>query len=255
MARRSSTNAQVATDLNLAPIMNMVMILIPMLLVMVQFSDFAMSPVEATAGSGKSAGDTESDEVKPPRVLISISSDGFRVADFLGSPDFADFSKPIARCAGIDDENGATVCLQPGAAVEDGDYSGLDYAGLYNKLVQIRLHDKWKKAYDKPENAVILLTAEPDVPAGVIVRTMDLGRYFLDPAGEGRGDLANPVEEDVADASAYYLGGGLGEATLDDLLRAGFFITDGAPGLNRDKQGNPVNILPLFPSVSLVTPR
>lgn len=255
---RSSNQEQPEPELNLAPIMNMVMILIPLLLVMVEFEEFAISPVEATSSSGAASGETDDsdDDVRPPRLLISISEDGFRITDFFASPDFAEFAEPIERCAGADGDGAAgppTVCLEPDATPEPGDYSNLDYAGLYNRLVEIRLHSPWKEAYSKPENGVILLTAESDVPAAVIVRSMDLARYFLDPTGEG-GGLADPLGDDVTDISPYLLGGD-GDATREDLLQAGFLITDDSPGLNRDKDGMPNNIQPLFPSVSIVSPR
>lgn len=259
MARRS-TQEPVEPELNLAPIMNMVMILIPLLLVMVEFEEFAMSPVEATSSGGAASSEsTDSDEVRPPRLLISISEDGFRIADFFSSPDFAEFSEPISRCGAGGAEDGAggapTICLEEGATPEPGEYGSLDYAGLYNRLVQIRLHEPWREAYSKPENSVVLLTAESDVPAAVLVRTMDLGRYFLDPSGEGSGNLAHPLEDGVSDVSAYLLGGSEGDATRQDLLQAGFYLTDDATGLNRNSDGAPVNLLPMFPSVSIVSPR
>lgn len=258
MARRT-TEDPIEPELNLAPIMNMVMILIPLLLVMVEFEEFAISPVESTSSGGAASADSDdSDDVRPPRILISISEDGFRIADFFASPDFAEFSQPISRCAGEVGDGAAgpaTVCLEPDKTPEPGDYSGLDYAGLYNRLVEIRLHAPWREAYSKPENGVILLTAEADVPAAVLVRAMDLSRFFLDPSGEGQGGLADPLSEGVSDVSPYLLGGGDSDATREDLLQAGFFITDGAPGLNRNPDGSPNNILPLFPSVSIVSPR
>lgn len=259
MARRS-TEEPIEPELNLAPIMNMVMILIPLLLVMVEFEEFAMSPVEATSSGGAASGESaDTDEVRPPRLLISISEDGFRIADFFSSPDFAEFSEPISRCGSGSGEEGAsgapTVCLEPGASPETGEYGSLDYAGLYNRLVKIRLHEPWREAYSKPENSVLLLTAESDVPAAVLVRTMDLGRYFLDPSGEGAGGLAHPLEDGVSDVTAYMLGGSEGDATRQDLLQAGFFLTDDSAGLLRHADGSPSNLLPMFPSVSIVSPR
>lgn len=256
MARRSSEQ-EVEAELNLAPIMNMVMILIPLLLVMVQFEEFAISPIEATSAGGAASGEAE-ETVRPPRILISVSSDGFRIADFFGSPDFAPFAAPISRCGGnVGAADGGatppTVCLEAGTTPEPGSYAGLDYAGLYNRLLQIRLHEPWREAYAKPENGVLLLTGESDAPAAVLVRTMDLSRYFLNP--EGGGKLANPLEEGVADLSPYLLGGNLDGATREDLLKAEFLISDDSPGLNRHPDGSPANIVPMFPTVSFVAPR
>jgi|SRR5690554_2205491 len=255
---RKSTEQFVEAELNLAPIMNMVMILIPLLLVMVQFDDFAISPIEATSSGGAASGDTADDSVRPPRIIVTISSDGFRIADFFGSPDFAPFAAPIGRCGGSGAgaaEGGAappTVCLEPDASPEPGSYAGLDYAGLYNRLLQVRLHEPWREAYAKPENSVLLLTAESDAPAAALVRTMDLTRYFLNP--EGSSELANPLEG-VSDITPYLLGGSVDNATREDLLKAEFLITDGGNGLTRHEDGSPANILPMFPTVSFVAPR
>lgn len=259
MARRSS-KMEIESEMNLAPLMNLVMILIPTLLVMVQFDEFAISPIEATSAGGAASSETE-ETVRPPRVIVSVSSDGFRVADFFGSPDFATFAAPIGRCGGgggVAEEGGAappTVCLEPGHSPEPGSYAGLDYAGLYNRLLQIRLHEPWREAYDKPENSVLLMTADSDTPAAVLVRTMDLTRYFLNPEGEGAPSPPNPLESGVSDLSPYLLGGSADSATREDLLNAVFLITDGAPGVNRQRDGTPTNVLPMFPSVSFVAPR
>lgn len=256
---RKRPNTEVNSDLNLAPIMNMVMILIPLLLVMVQFEERAISPIEATSAGGAASGETE-ETVRPPRIIVTVSSDGFRLADFFGSPDFASFAAPIGRCGGAGGaaEGGAappTVCLLPDATVTPGNYDGLDYAGLYNRLLQIRMHPAWREAYAKPENGVLLLTAESDAPAAVLIRTMDLTRYFLNPNGTGK--LANPLDPSapVADLTPYLLGGTADNATVEDLLNAAFLITDDAPGLNRTPEGAPANILEMFPNVSFVAPR
>lgn len=255
---RKSTESAVQAELNLAPIMNMVMILIPLLLVMVQFEEFAISPIEATSAGGAASSEDAEDSVKPPRLIVTVSSDGFRIADFFGSPDFAPFAAPIGRCGGSDAggaEGGAappTVCLEADATPEPGSYAGLDYAGLYNRLVQIRLHEPWREAYAKPENSVLLLTAETDAPAAALVRTMDLTRYFLNPEGETK--LESPLGG-VSDLTPYLLGGSQDNATREDLLKAAFLITDDSAGMNRHPDGSPSNILPMFPTVSFVAPR
>lgn len=256
MARRSSQLEAPQAELDLLPILNMVMILMPLLMVMLQFEEFAISPVEATSSGGAASGDSEETE-RPPRIMVSISTDGFRVADFFGSPDFASFAAPLSRCggAGAAGEGAAppTVCLEQGKTPEPGDYSGLDYAGLYNRLLEIRMHEPWRELYAVPENGVLLITAESDTPAAVVVRTMDLTRYFLNPSGDA--GLANPIETGASDLSAYYLGGAGDAGTREDLLNAQFYMTDGADGLNRHPDGTPSNILAMFPTVSLVAPR
>ena len=262
MARKSKKFVAAQGDLNLAPLLDLIMNMIPMVLLMVQFEERALSPVEASSSSGAPSTAEGEETERPPRLMVSISSDGFRVADFFGSPEFAKYGEPIGRCADAASANpGAmppTVCLQDGATPAEGDYSHLDYAGLYNRLVQIRLQPQWRELYSVPENGLILLTAEPDVPAGVMIRTMDLTRYFLNPGGHDNVSLPNPLAEDTElgeDLTPYYLGGDADNATLEDLLRAEFFTTDAAGGLIRGPDGNPVNLLDMFPMASFVAPR
>lgn len=261
MARKKKGFVPAEGDLNLAPLLDMVMNLIPMVLLMVQFTERSVSPVEAaSSSSAPSTSDGEETE-RPPRLMISISSDGFRIADFFGSPEFAKFSEPIGRCAGAPNANPgampATVCLRDGATPAAGEYGSLDYAGLYNRLVQIRLQPEWRELYSVPENGLILLSAEPDVPAAAMIQTMDLTRYFLNPGGGENVSLANPLDKDVAleDLTPYYLGGDLDNATLEDLLKSQFYTTDASPGLLKGPDGNPSNLLEMFPMASFVAPR
>lgn len=263
MGRRGKKFVAATGDLNLAPLLDMIMNMIPMVLLMVQFEERAVSPVEASSSSGAPAQTDGEEKERPPRIMVSISSDGFRVADFFGSPEFAVYSEPIGRCKTSDAPaaGGAmppTVCLQEGATVAEGDYDKLDYAGLYNRLAQIRLQPQWRDLYSEaPENGLILLSAEADVPAAVMIRTMDLTRYFLNPGGGENTSLANPLDKDnpVTDLTPYYLGGDADNATMEDLLKAEFFTTDGAEGLNRHPDGSPSNLLEMFPMASFVAPR
>lgn len=261
MGRRGKKFEAASGDLNLAPLLDMIMNMIPMVLLMVEFEERAVSPVEAASSSGAPAQSDGEEAERPPRIMVSISSDGFRIADFFGSPEFATFAEPIGRCAGAANANpGAmppTVCLLDGSTPAEGDYGNLDYAGLYNRLVQVRMQPQWRELYSAPENGLILLSAEPDVPAAVMIRTMDLTRYFLNPGAHADAKMDNPLDKDnpPTDLNAFYLGGDVDNATIEDLLNADFFFTDGAEGLNRTPEGAPSNLLELFPMASFVAPR
>lgn len=252
MARRRSTQDPAASmELNLAPIMNVVMILIPLLLVMVQFDERAISPFEQTSSSAGAAADTDPDEPQTPRVTVSISEDGFRLIDQRGMPAFAEFTQPISGCpsasAGGSESLPPTICNLNG---ETG-FENLNYAALYNRLVEIRLHQPWREGFNDRTNAILSIVPENATPAGVIIKTMDLARYFLVPGGAGA--LADPTEGTLSDINPYLLGGG--DATLEALSQSTFMFTDGEAPTRDEETGRPTNMVNLFPDSVLLMSR
>ena len=210
-------------ELNLAPIMNMVMILIPLLLVMVQFDKKGIIAVESTSSAASAASSDEQEQEQAPRLLVTISDDGFRIADQRNLPAFAQYMVPVAGCtgAGAAPEDGAaqanpTVCLRQDAAEDASLVDKLDYAALYNRLVEIRMHPEWFALFNQRENSVISFIPDSEVPFEVIVRAMDVSRYILAPAG---------TEPELPTAgsgpTSYQLAGGASPSE-DDLLRARF---------------------------------
>lgn len=76
---RSRPRVEVEDDLNLSPIMNLVMILIPLLLLSVEFSK--ASVIELESPRRESPGDDNRDtEVLVPSVVVGVSFDGFRIS-------------------------------------------------------------------------------------------------------------------------------------------------------------------------------
>ena len=92
MALRKSRYHEEEYTLNLAPIMNVVMILIPLLLVTASFVVVQTlnvnSPRSAQSVTPEEQEDQE--EVPVPRVLVAITEDGFTVTDMRQSPAFAE---------------------------------------------------------------------------------------------------------------------------------------------------------------------
>jgi biopolymer transport protein ExbD len=180
MRRKQDNSAP--PELNLAPIMNMVVILIPLLLLSVVFLSVgvinASSPAEIV--TGKPTHDTE----PPLNLTVAIAHNGFIVSTKNG------LSKPVSGCPA----DGPTVCLRHDAnlpeefaaaqtALESGDTgaseaaldratAAYDWNQLYTLLAQIKR--------DNLDETMVKITADPDVPYTLVVRTMDLARFELE---------------------------------------------------------------------------
>ncbi len=178
-------------DLNLAPIMNLVMILIPLLLISIEFEKMGVINVSAPRINVGPVEEQDQPDEPPLNLTIGISSSGFTIA--------ATGAKlmPMEGCPDV----GATICVDKSADVTTfmGEVKSLrqqfdatrnnafmeqsneklnaveeafDYRRLYNKLVDI------KKKY--PDETVVNLGADPDIPFEILVRTMDTVRFKRD---------------------------------------------------------------------------
>ncbi len=241
-------------DLNLAPIMNMVMILIPLLLLMVKFTEISIINVNAPArGQSARQADDEPDEeeVQVPRVVVSISSDGFRLLDMQQLPAFEEFVRPVTGCPGAGSTGGtavvnphtATATIPPTICLRQGTEGmplseRLDYAGLYNHLVRIRMKPEWFDAFGEENNSIISILPDFEIPFATIVETMDASRFFLKPANS---DLPPPTAASAPES--YMLAGGNG-ATVEDLKNAHYVVTEGDTPTQVDLFPDPVLLLP-----------
>jgi biopolymer transport protein ExbD len=196
MARRRRYKDEENHELNLAPIMNMVMILIPLLLVMVQFNPKGVIPINSpSAAAGGATSEEDSDEVQVPTLLVGVTSSGFRVRSMNPVDGFEQFSAPIAGCPGGGGSAGGgmgmdgppTVCLDDGVGENEPLIDQLDFTGLYNQLVKIRLHEPWFEEYNKGGKSVINIVADNEVPFEVLVQVMDTARNVLQPKGASLG--------------------------------------------------------------------
>jgi hypothetical protein len=189
--RRSRAEHQLQ-ELNLAPIMNIVMILIPLLLITASFVVVSTLNVNSprNAQSITPEEQQEEEEVPVPRVLVSITENGFIVNDMRQSPAFAEsgLGAPLPHCAGAQGSQlGAmampvTICNPADRASEQSLLNRLDYRGLYNRLVEIKNYSAWNARWSE-ENQILNIMADREIPFEVVVRTMDIARYYLSEDG------------------------------------------------------------------------
>lgn len=186
MARRQREDEnELPEEPDLAPFMNLVIILIPMLLLSVVFLEVAVINVTMPLGGSATTDEEDEDEDEPLDLSITISSSGFYISA-VGRQ-----VPPVDGCP----TQGPTICLADDsvdvdAAFEDarqiigaGDETagedrleeGLrayDWRALYNELAS------WKNEY--PDESTVRLSADADIPFALTVRTMDVARYRLE---------------------------------------------------------------------------
>jgi len=152
MARkRKKTFDESGDDLNLVPIMNLVVCLIPMVLygmAMVKVGVVNVNQPRFDHDRGVAA-------EKPLRLTVAIADDGYRVTAA---------GATLPRLAGADD--GSAPLKIP---KKDGGY---DYVELYNTMVAI------KKQF--PKETIVNLTAERGTPFKFVLGTMDVMRVHLE---------------------------------------------------------------------------
>ncbi len=163
MARKKRPSEKLE-DLNLVPIMNLVVCLIPIVLFGMSLVKIGVINVNAPKfGMGQAA--PSDDEKKPLNLTIAIAEEGFRLT------------------AGGADIN-QVLGLQPAAAADpaaaDGQPAGVvipkkkekyDFPDLYLKLVKI------KDAF--PDESIVNLTADAKIPVKYVVAVMDSMRFRL----------------------------------------------------------------------------
>lgn len=253
MSRRRTRFKDEEQELNLAPIMNMVMILIPLLLLSTVFLKTGVVNISSPRNSqNANQADTEEQEEQTPvpRVVVYISDDGFRVGDQTNLPEFQPFTTPIARCGGGGGAAAAegqqlsphqlaeippTICLREGVDANAPLLEKLDFAGLYNQLAAIRLQPQWFDRFGEENNAVISILGDPEIPFEVLIKTMDSSRYFLTAEGSG---TTPPTAS--ATIPSYQLGGGNGTR---ELLENAVYVFDGE-GARVELFPDPVLLLP-----------
>lgn len=158
MARKPSDRAhgeEEVVELNLAPIMALLVVLIPVLLFAFSFFEVKVQAVAAPRmGTGK-AKKKDDDEKKPLNLTVLVTSNGFVVkqqAELTVEPE-----KPIFK----------RTFNVGGRDVED-----YDYPALYTRLMSK------KKSY--PDEKTINIGAEMNIPWHVIARTIDSARVQLE---------------------------------------------------------------------------
>jgi biopolymer transport protein ExbD len=254
MARKKRTE-EAEVELNLAPIMNMVMILIPLILTMVEFDKKAVLNISSPQNAQSTTPEDEEreEETPVPKVVVYVSSDGFRIGNQnpeIPAEAFQRFASPIDGCPGGGSdasasntphdlaEHPATICLT-GNNESLPLVQRLDYPSLYNRLAEIRLQPDWYDRFGEENNSVISLLADPEVPFEALVKAMDTARFFLEPVGSSAGPPSG-----ASNIASYMLGGG-GRPSLADLEDAVYI----------DGPGEGLDPIPMFPDPVLLLPR
>lgn len=184
MARQRRGDKEEAPELNLAPIMNMVVILIPLLLLSVVFLQVGVINITAPKLSVGPPSDTPPPEEKALNLTVAVGDKGFNIAA-------TDANVPERPGCPVP---GPTICLEKrdvdvsqkfqrarelltsgelsaGEAEMEEAMAAYNWVELYNQLVKIKSEYK--------EETVIKIAADPDVPYAAIVRVMDLARFRL----------------------------------------------------------------------------
>ena len=146
-------------DLNLVPIMNLVVCLIPMVLFGASFIQIGVVNVNTPKfGLSKSVDDSNPDE-KPLNLTLAIGEDGFRITA----------NAVIPGITGP--EGGEAVAADTGPTIpKKGDE--YNYLDLYNKLVLVK--------NQFPEETVLNMTADAATPFKYLIRAMDTLRVRLE---------------------------------------------------------------------------
>lgn len=181
MSRRIQRLQQEDQDLNLAPIMNMVIILIPLLLLSVVFVSVSVIDVRTPCLCGLSSSASTAAPVMT--VTVSAQPDGFEV--------IVDGERMPAQggCA----PSGRTICLaeqvdtvaafkqasglmaggqrERGQDVLNAAVAAYDWRALYNTLSELKRQD--------PRQSTLNIAMHKDMPFAATVRLMDTARNRL----------------------------------------------------------------------------
>lgn len=192
MARERRTRKHEHEEVDLVPLLNLVLILIPLLLLSVVFTEVTVVDVAMPASElGTEPGEPA------PKLEVTLGAAGFWIVE--GGVAIA----PIAGCPPGPHE--PTVCRDANAPIADvGTYA---WHELYNALLNLKV-GAWN------DRRTVHLVPEPEVPLGVLVRAMDTVRWQRAPTGE--------VEVGAAFAT--------GEALEDSTIVTAAMATDGGTG-------------------------
>ena len=153
-----ATKIPEAEDLSLTPIMNIVLVLIPLMLLNVVF--MTISVINVTMPQ-RSAGSAQNGE-PPKRLQLFISQQGFTVVENMGA------LPAIEGCPA----GGPTICtlkdeIDPDREVETDRYNWLK---LYNTLLELKQKSDWQ------DHEQIEIVPDQSVNFGVLVKAMDIAR-------------------------------------------------------------------------------
>lgn len=150
-------------DLNLVPIMNLVVCLIPIVLVGMSLVKIGVINVNAPSfGIGQA--EPSDDEEKPLGLRVIIEETGFRLVA-TGADINAELNVPIEAPTDADTPPTPGIFIPKNGEV-------YNYADLYNKVIQLK--------GNHPDETIINLSAEPKIHFEYIVKVMDAIRFELE---------------------------------------------------------------------------
>ena len=171
MARRNSRYQEIVEEINLVPIMNLVLCLIPLVLFKTQLVKVGMINVSAPKIGPSSSKPQDNDE-KPLGLTVALSDEGFML-----KATGANLSELLGVTAA---ENGAIKISKITETYvqdkKDVKLPSYDYIKLYNYLSTLK--DKY------PDEKLLTLTATPKIHFKHIIRTTDMIRYRFKEAGD-----------------------------------------------------------------------
>lgn len=183
---RSKRGQEGFGDLDLAPIMNMVVILIPLLLLSIVFLEIGVINITAPKLAMGPPSDKPPEDDKPAlNLTVAVSAKGFQLAatgavlpEMAGCPvpgpticlekqdvdPPAKFANARRQMAGGD--------MKAGEMELEAGIAAYNWRELYNQLSSI------KSRYQ--DETIVNISADPDIPYAAIVRVMDTARFKLD---------------------------------------------------------------------------
>lgn len=185
MARKSKSDIDEIQDLNLTPIMNMVVILIPLLLLSLVFMEVSVINITAPKLSVGPSTATEEEPDKKLNLTVAVGSKGFEI----GATGAILPQKPGCPVPG------PTICLSKqnvdltakyqrarelfaagnvteGEVIMKEALDAYNWPELYATLARIKTEYK--------DETVVKISADPDIPYAAIVRVMDVARFRLE---------------------------------------------------------------------------
>ena len=189
MARRSRSDDSEMEEPNLVPFMNMVVVLIPMLLLSVVFLKVGVINITSPKLSVGPPSETKPKKKKEPlNLTVAVDDKGFRIGATgailppqkgcpEGGPticlaeDSIDVKKKVKKARSAFEE-GSKAAKKRGMKMINEAASAFNWMELYNQLMKI------KKKY--PDETVVKISGNPDIPYDFIVTAMDVSRYKLE---------------------------------------------------------------------------
>lgn len=143
---------------DLLPVMNVMFLLIPLLLSVMEYASMAavnVSPPRFSAASSEPKPD-DTPKDKPLNLKVMVLEDGFRIS--------ADSQQDGAEAGKATDSRAPTIPLaKPGTPLDD--YARYDFAALEQRV------KSYKESF--PNETTVTISAEANIPMQTIISTMD----------------------------------------------------------------------------------